>query len=113
MLMITVVVSIACAAFVWELSRRARWSGYVYLLNDSGFSVQHQRVKAVHLRAQGASDFQKIETDLSLHEGAYRLAAKRTIEGEGKFIFSPAPLELDEIIEISGADLEGYRLTGS
>jgi hypothetical protein len=98
---------------VWELSRRARWAGYVYLLNDSGFSVQHKRVKAVHLRPKGASDFQQIETDLSLYEGAYRLTAKQPLEGEGRFIFSPAPLDLEEIIEISGADLESYGRTGS
>ncbi len=113
MLVITVVVSIIGAALVWELSRRARWAGYVYLLNDGGFSVQHERVKAVHLRQTGQSDYLQIETDLSLYEGAYRLTAKRPIEGEGRFIFSPAPLDLDEIIEISGAELTRYRSTGS
>jgi hypothetical protein len=113
MLVFTIVVSIISAALVWELSRRARWAGYVYLLNDSGFSVRHQKVKAVHLRPKGAPDFRQIETDLSLHEGAYRMTAKPPIEGEGRFIFSPAPLELDEIIEISGADLGRYKRTGT
>jgi hypothetical protein len=113
MLVITVVVSIVGAALVWELSRRARWAGYVYLLNDSGFSVQHRKVKAVHLRPKGATDFRQIETDLSLYEGAYRMTAKQPFEGEGRFIFSPAPLDLDEIIEISGADLNRLGQTGS
>jgi hypothetical protein len=112
MIVVTVLLSVACAVLIWESSRRARWSGYVYLLNDNGFSVRHEKVQSVHLRTDRDTDFHQIETDLSLHEGAYRLTAKNPIEGEGRFIFSPAPLDLDEIIEISGAELGLYKRTG-